>query len=82
MSASEHRARGDNFVIGFININKYTSASENVPLCLKKTRQLGHISVATGRIPSLFCAVSPNVVYNRKQSLLGVKMIVESYQSR
>ena len=57
MSDKQHRARGDNFVIGFININKYTSASENVPLCLKKTRQLGHISVATGRIPSLFCDV-------------------------
>ena len=44
-------------VIGFININKYTSATENVHLCLKKTRQLGHMSVATGRILSLFCVV-------------------------
>ena len=57
------RARGGNFVIGFININKYTSASENVHLCLLKctplplNRQLGHISVATGRIPS-FCGCS------------------------
>ena len=49
------RARGGNFVIGFININKYTSASENLHLCLSQNRQLGHISVATGRIPSLFC---------------------------
>ena len=28
-------ARGGNFVIGLININKYTSASENVHLCLR-----------------------------------------------
>ena len=42
----------------FININKYTSASENVHLSLKKNRQLGHISVATGRIPYLFCGCS------------------------
>ena len=55
MSDKQRRARGGNFVIGFININKYTSASENVHLCLK-THQLGHISVATGRTPSLFCA--------------------------
>ena len=41
---------------GFININKDTSAFENLHLCLrKKNRQLGHISVATGRISSLFC---------------------------
>ena len=39
----------------------YTSASENVHLCLWKCTplpqncQVGHISVATGRIPSLFC---------------------------
>ena len=45
------------FVIGFININKNTSASENVHLCLRKNRQLGHIRVATGRIPSLFCDI-------------------------
>ena len=51
-------ARGDNFLIGFININKYTSASENVHLCLRKSRQLGHISIATGSIPSLFCVIS------------------------
>ena len=51
-------ARGGNFVIGLININKYTSASENVHLCLRKNRRLGHISVATGRIPSLFCALN------------------------
>ena len=57
MSDKQRRARGGNFVIGFININKYTSASENVHLCLK-TYQLGHISVATGRIPSLFCALN------------------------
>ena len=57
MSDKQRRARGGNFVIGFININKYTSASENVHLCLKKTRQLGHISVATGRTPSLFCVI-------------------------
>ena len=57
MSDRQRLARGGNFVIGFITINKYTSASENVHLCLKKTRQLGHISVATGRIPSLFCGV-------------------------
>ena len=56
MSNKQRRARGGKFIIGFININKYTSASENVYLCLKMTRQLGHISVATGRIPSLFCA--------------------------
>ena len=49
------RARGDNFVIGFKKINKYTSVSEKVHLSLRKNRQLGHISVATGRIPSLFC---------------------------
>ena len=55
MSDKQRCARGGSFVIGFININKYTSASENVHLCLKKTGQLGHISVATGRIPSLFC---------------------------
>ena len=55
MSDKECCARGGNFVIGFINTNKYTSASENVHLCLKMTRQLGHISVATGRIHSLFC---------------------------
>ena len=52
MSAS---GRGDSFVIGYININKYTSASENVHLCLRKNRQMGDISVATGRILSLFC---------------------------
>ena len=28
-------ARGGSFVIGFININKYTSVSENVHLCLR-----------------------------------------------
>ena len=32
-----------------------SSASENEHLCLEKNRELGHISVATGRIPSLFC---------------------------
>ena len=58
MSDKERRTRGDNFVIGFININKYTSASENVHLCSKKTQQLGHICVATGRITSLFCDVT------------------------
>ena len=36
MSEKQRRARGGNFVIGFINIDKYTSASENVHLCLKK----------------------------------------------
>ena len=61
-------ARGDTFVIGFININKYTSASENVHLCLRKSRQLGHISVDTGRIPSLFCACS---IYNRLTNIHG-----------
>ena len=35
MSDKRRRARGGNFVTGFININKYTSASENVHLCLK-----------------------------------------------
>ena len=49
-------ARGGNFVIAFININKDTSSSENVHLCLRKKRQLGHISVATDSISSLFCA--------------------------
>ena len=58
MSGKQRRARSGNFVIGFININKYTSASENVHLCLRKNHQLGHISVATGRIPSLFCDAS------------------------
>ena len=55
MSASNVAPEVTFFVIGFININKYTSASENVHLCFRKNRQLGHISVATGRIPSLFC---------------------------
>ena len=58
MSDKRRRTRGGNFVIGFININKYTSAFKNVHLCLKKTRQLGYISVTTGRIPSLFCGYS------------------------
>ena len=53
-------ARGGNFVIGFININKDTSSFENVYLCLRKNRQLGHISVATGRISSLLCTISIN----------------------
>ena len=33
--SQQRRARGGNFVIGFLNINKYTSASENVHLCLR-----------------------------------------------
>ena len=53
--SQRRRARGGNSVISFININKYTSVSENVHLCLSQHRQLGRISVATGRIPSLFC---------------------------
>ena len=32
----QRRVRGGNFVIGFINFNKYTSASENVHLCFWK----------------------------------------------
>ena len=55
--SQRRRARGGKFVIGFININKYTSAFENVHLCPSQNRQLGHISVATGRIPSLFCTI-------------------------
>ena len=54
-------ARDGNFVIGFININKYTSASEKCTP-LSQNGQLGHISVATGRIPSLFCAVSTEMI--------------------
>ena len=57
MSASDVAPEVAIFVIGFININKYTSASENVHLSHRKNRQLGHISVATGRIPPLFCGV-------------------------
>ena len=53
--SQRRRARGGNFLISFINIKKYTSVSENVHLCLSQNSQLGHISVATGRIPSLFC---------------------------
>ena len=56
--SQRRRAIGDNFVIGFINNNKYTFASENVHFCLRKNRQLGHISIATGRIPSLSCSPS------------------------
>ena len=37
MSASNVAPEVTFFVIGFININKYTSASENVHLCFKKT---------------------------------------------
>ena len=67
MSAS---GKGDSFVIGYININKYTSASENVHLCFRKNRQLGHISVATGRIPSLFCD-------NRYLSILMIILLLD-----
>ena len=65
-------ASGGNFVISFININKYTSASENVHLCLSQKRQLDHISVAAGRIPSLFCVY--NIQYRNWRVL--VKLIV------
>ena len=37
MSASNVAPEVTFFVIGFININKYTFASENVHLCFKKT---------------------------------------------
>ena len=38
-------ARGVNFVIGFININKYTSASENVHLCLRTVNWVTLVSL-------------------------------------
>ena len=42
----------------------YTSASKkNTPL--PQNRQLGHISVATGRIPSLFCGHSQSIVKHK-----------------
>ena len=72
------RARGGTFVIGFIDINKYTSASENVHLCLRS--QLGHISVATGSIPSLFCdqCIWPTT-YNIMWMLILPRPLEKSY---
>ena len=39
--SQRRRARGDSFIIGFININKYTSAFENVHLRLRKNPLTG-----------------------------------------
>ena len=38
-------ARGDDFFIGFININKYTSASENVHLSLRTVNWVTLVSL-------------------------------------
>ena len=38
-------ARGDSFFIGFININKYTSASKNVHLCLRTVNWVTLVSL-------------------------------------
>ena len=43
--SQRRRARGGNFVIGFININKYTSASENVHLCLRAVNSVSLVSL-------------------------------------
>ena len=45
MSSQRCRARGGNFIIGFININKYTSASENVHLCLRTVNWVALVSL-------------------------------------
>ena len=45
MSDRQHRARCGNYVIGFININKYTSDSENVHLCLRTVNWVTLVSL-------------------------------------
>ena len=45
LSADLCRARGGNFVIGFININKYTSAFENVRLYLRIVNWVTSVSL-------------------------------------
>ena len=39
--------------VAVLSLALYTSINTSLP----QNRQLGHISVATGRIPSLFCAI-------------------------